>query len=134
MKLIEKDTPGQRIADLCKDYGISQKELAEKIGLSENAIKGLVTETIDVEILNHLLENPAQKAEAKHDICLLNAQKFDEHEAEIERMKNIFMSILREIKGDIDSDFYLLKHNISPFENYIRIADNGCNDYYFMVI
>lgn len=24
MKLIEKDTPGQRIADLCKDYGISQ--------------------------------------------------------------------------------------------------------------
>lgn len=58
MKLIEKDTPGQRIADLCKDYGISQKELAEKIGLSENAIKGLVTETIDVEILNRLLENP----------------------------------------------------------------------------
>lgn len=200
MKLIEKDTPGQRIADLCKDYGISQKELAEKIGLSapqlsriisgktstinsdsligiaetfkvstdyilglssvsvrksydisqlglsENAIKGLVTETIDVEILNRLLENPkfpqllnliriyfensvalgmmsrndminmatmslseimqqnpTQKAEAKHDIRLLNAQKFGEHEAEIERMKNIFMSILREIKGDIDT-------------------------------
>lgn len=87
MKLIEKDTPGQRIADLCKDYGISQKELAEKIGLSENAIKGLVTETIDVEILNRLL----------------NAQKFGKNEAEIERMKNIFMSILREIKGDIDT-------------------------------
>ena len=200
MKLIEKDTPGQRIADLCKDYGISQKELAEKIGLSapqlsriisgktstinsdaligiaetfkvstdyilgissvsvrksydisqlglsENAIKGLVTETIDVEILNRLLENskflqllnliriyfedsvalgmmsrndminmatmslseivqqnPAQKAEAKHNIRLLNAQKFGDHEAEIERMKNIFMSILREIKGDIDT-------------------------------
>lgn len=200
MKLIEKDTPGQRIADLCKDYGISQKELAEKIGLSapqlsriisgktstinsdaligiaetfkvstdyilglssisvrksydisqlglsENAIKGLVTETIDVEILNHLLENPkfsqllnliriyfedsialgmmsrndminmatmslseimqqnpAQKTEAKHDIRLLNAQKFGEHEAEIERMKNIFVSILRDIKRDIDT-------------------------------
>lgn len=112
MKFIEKDTPGQRIADLCKDYGISQKELAEKIGLSapqlsriisgktstinsdaligiaetfkvstdyilglssvsvrksydisqlglsENAIKGLITGTIDVEILNRLLENP----------------------------------------------------------------------------
>lgn len=200
MKLIEKDTPGQRIADLCKDYGISQKELAEKIGLSapqlsriisgktstinsdaligiaetfkistdyilglssvsvrksydisqlglsENSIKGLVTGTIDVEILNRLLENPkfpqllnliriyfedtvalgmmsrndminmatmslseimqqnpAQKSEAKHDIRLLNAQKFGEHEAEIERMKNIFMSILRDIKGDIDT-------------------------------
>uniref|UniRef100_UPI0040567999 helix-turn-helix domain-containing protein n=1 Tax=Agathobacter sp. TaxID=2021311 RepID=UPI0040567999 len=190
MKNIEEDTPGQRIADLCKDYGISQKELAKKIGLSapqlsriisgktptinsdaligiaetfkvstdyilglssvsvrksydisqlslsENAIKGLVTETIDVEILNRLLENPkfpqllnliriyfedsvalgimsrndmtnmatmslteymqqnqTQKAEAKHNIHLLNAQKFGEHEAEIERMKNIFMSI-----------------------------------------
>lgn len=200
MKTIEEDTPGQRISDLCKDYGISQKELAEKIGLSapqlsriisgktstinsdaligiaetfkvstdyilglssvsvrksydisqlglsENAIKGLVTGMLDVEILNRLLENPkfpqllnliriyfedtvalgmmsrndminmattslaeymqqnpAQKEEVKHDIRLLNAQKFGEHEAEIERMKNIFMSILREIKGDIDT-------------------------------
>ena len=200
MKPIEEDTPGQRIADLCKDYGISQKELAEKIGLSasqlsriisgktttissealigiaetfkvstdyilglssisvrksydisqlglsEKAVKGLVTETVDVEILNRLLENPkfpqllnliriyfedtvalgmmsrndminmattslteymqqnpAQKEDVKHDIRLLNAQKFGEHEAEIERIINIFMSILREIKGDIDT-------------------------------
>ena len=123
MKLIEKDTPGQRIADLCKDYGISQKELAGKIGLSENAIKGLVTETIDFEdtvalgmmsrndminmatmSLSEIMQhNPAQKAEAKYDIRLLNAQKFGKNEAEIERMKNIFMSILREIKGDIDT-------------------------------
>lgn len=50
MKLIEKDTPGQRIADLCKDYGISQKELAEKIGLSENAIKGLLERTKSLPI------------------------------------------------------------------------------------
>lgn len=47
--------------------------------------------------------NPAQKAEAKYDIRLLNAQKFGKNEAEIERMKNIFMSIPREIKGDIDT-------------------------------
>ena len=39
MKFIEKDTPGQQIADLCKDYGISQKELAEKIGLSARGCK-----------------------------------------------------------------------------------------------
>ena len=194
------ETPGQRIADLCKDYGISQKELAAKIGLSapqlsriisgktstinsdaligiaetfkvstdyilgissvsvrksydisqlglsENVIKELVTGMIDVEILNRLLENPkfpqllnliriyfedsvslgmmsrndminmatmslteyirenpAQKEEAKHDIRLLNAQKFGKNEAEIERIKNIFMSILREIKGKIDT-------------------------------
>lgn len=112
MKPIKENTPGQRIADLCKDYGISQKDLSEKIGLSapqlsriisgktptisndaligiaetfkvstdyilglssvsipknydisqlglsEKAVKGLVTETIDAEILNRLLENP----------------------------------------------------------------------------
>ena len=38
MKSIKKDTPGQRIAALCKDYGISQKELAEKIGVSDKTI------------------------------------------------------------------------------------------------
>ena len=194
------ETPGQRIADLCKDYGISQKDLADKIGLSapqlsriisgktstinsdaligiaetfkvstdyilglssvsvrknydisqlglsEKAVKGLVTETIDAEILNRLLENPKfpqllnliriyfedtlamgimsrndminlvttslseyvqqhpeHKSEAKQDIRFLNAQKLGEHEAEMERIKNIFLSILREIKSDIDN-------------------------------
>lgn len=200
MKSIDENTPGQRIADLCKDYGISQKELADKIGLSapqlsriisgktstinsdalvgiaetfkvstdyilglssvsvrknynisqlglsEKAVKGLVTETIDAEILNRLLENPKfpqllnliriyfedtiamgimsrndminlattslaeymhqhpeHRSEAKQDIRFLNAQKLGEHEAEIERIKNIFLSILREIKSDIDN-------------------------------
>lgn len=56
MKLIEKDTPGQRIADLCKDYSISHKELAEKIGLSENAIKGLLTETIDDDFYEYFMD------------------------------------------------------------------------------
>ena len=56
MKLIEKDTPGQRIADLCKDYSISQKELAEKIGLSENSIKGLLTETIDDHFYEYFMD------------------------------------------------------------------------------
>ena len=56
MKLIEKDTPGQRIADLRKDYSISQKELAEKIGLSENSIKGLLTETIDDDFYEYFMD------------------------------------------------------------------------------
>lgn len=220
MKPFEEDTPGQRIADLCKDYGISQKELAEKIGLSasqlsriisgktptissdaligiaetfkvstdyilglssisvrksydisqlglsEKAVKGLVTETIDVEILNRLLENPkfpqllnliriyfedtvalgmmsrndminmattslaeyiqqnpVQKEEVKHDIRLLNAQKFGEHEAEIERMKTIFISILRDIKGDMDTQQKLSPDiNAEMFKSIIASA------------
>lgn len=43
MKFIEKDTPGQQIADLCKDYGISQKELSEKIGLSAPQLSRIIS-------------------------------------------------------------------------------------------
>lgn len=35
---------------------------------------------------------------------------------------------------DKHSDFYLLKHNNVPFDNYIRIADNGCGDYWLFRI
>lgn len=35
---------------------------------------------------------------------------------------------------DADSDFYLLKHNNLPFDQYVRIADNGCGDYYVLCI
>uniref|UniRef100_UPI00405700C9 SMI1/KNR4 family protein n=1 Tax=Agathobacter sp. TaxID=2021311 RepID=UPI00405700C9 len=35
---------------------------------------------------------------------------------------------------DIDSNFYLLKHNNLPFDKYVRIADNGCGDYYVLCI
>lgn len=214
------ETPGQRIADLCKDYGISQKDLADKIGLSapqlsriisgktstinsdaligiaetfkvstdyilglssvsvrknydisqlglsEKAVKGLVTETIDAEILNRLLENPKfpqllnliriyfndtiamgimsrndminlvttslseymqqhpeHKSEAKQDIRFMNAQKLGEHEAEMERIKSIFLSILREIKRDIDKHHMPEQTaNSALFQNIITSA------------
>lgn len=193
-------TPGQRISDLCNGNHITQKELAEKIGvsasqlsrivsgetktvssdilmgvadvfkvstdyilglstisvrksydiselgLSEGAVKGLVTGAIDVEILNRLLEHksfprlidliriyfqdtaakgimarnqliemataslsdlmkahPGHRAEARQDLQFLNAQKIGDHEAEIEKIKNLFLAILRDIKSDMDS-------------------------------
>ena len=193
-------TPGQRISDLCNGNHITQKELAEKIGvsasqlsrivsgetrtvssdiligvakefkvstdyilalstvsacksydiselgLSEGAVRGLVTGAVDVQILNRLLEhrnfpklidliriyfqdtaakgimarnqliemataslsdlmkeNPEHRAEAKQDLQFLNAQKLGEHEAEIEKIKNVFLAILRDIKKDIDN-------------------------------
>ena len=123
-----------------KSYDISE------LGLSEGAIKGLVTGTVDVQILNRLLEHknfpklmdliriyfqdtaakgimarnrlielatvslsdlmkehPEHRAEAKQDLQLLNAQKMGEHEAEIEKIKNVFFAILRDIKKDMDS-------------------------------
>lgn len=123
-----------------KSYDISE------LGLSNGAVKGLVTGAIDVEILNRLLEHknfprlmhliriyfqdtaargimarnqlidmataslsdlmkehPEHRAEAKQDLQFLNAQKLGEHEAELEKIKNVFLAILRDIKKDMDS-------------------------------
>ena len=123
-----------------KSYDISE------LGLSNEAVKGLVTGTIDVGILNRLLEHksfprlihlirvyfqdtaargimarnqlidmataslsdltkehPEHRAEARQDLQFLNAQKLGEHEAEIEKIKNVFLAILRDIKKDIDN-------------------------------
>lgn len=123
-----------------KSYDISE------LGLSENAVRGLVTGTVDVEILNRLLEHknfpylisliriyfretakigitarnqiidfataplsdimknrPENRAEVKHDMQFLNAQKLGVHEAEIEKIKSVFLAILRDIKKDIDN-------------------------------
>lgn len=123
-----------------KSYDISE------LGLSNEAVKGLVTSTVDVEILNRLLEHksfprlihlirvyfqdtaargimarnqliemattslsdlmkehPEHRAEAKQDLQFLNAQKLGEHEAELEKIKNVFLAILRDTKKDMDS-------------------------------
>ena len=48
-------------------------------------------------------EHPEHRAEARQDLQLLNAQKMGEHEAEIEKIKNVFLSILRDIKKDMDN-------------------------------
>ena len=37
-------------------------------------------------------EHPEHRAEAKQDLQLLNAQKMGEHEAEIEKIKNVFLA------------------------------------------
>ena len=123
-----------------KSYDISE------LGLSEGAVRGLVTGAVDVQILNRLLEHrnfpklidliriyfqdtaakgitarnqlieiataslsdlmkehPEHRTEAKQDLQLLNAQKIREHEAEIEKIKSVFLAILRDIKKDMDS-------------------------------
>ena len=123
-----------------KSYDISE------LGLSEGAIKGLVTGTVNAEILNRLMEhksfprlvnliqiyfsdttargimalnqiidlatasisdfmksNPEHRGEVRQDMQFLTAQKIGEHEAEIEKIKNVFLAILRDIKSDIDS-------------------------------
>ena len=123
-----------------KSYDISE------LGLSEGAVKGLVTGAVDVEILNRLMEHksfprlisliriyfqdtvamgimtrnqiidmattplsdlmkehPENRAETRQGLQFLNAQKPGDHEAEIEKIKSVFLSFLRDIKKDIDS-------------------------------
>ncbi|HRC80675.1 MAG TPA: helix-turn-helix transcriptional regulator [Sedimentibacter sp.] len=47
-------------------------------------------------------EDPARKAEINEDKSFLKSQKIGVHEADIEKIKNIFMQILRDIKGTIN--------------------------------
>ncbi len=123
-----------------KSYDISE------LGLSEGAIRGLVTGAVNVEILNRLMEhrsfprlinliqiyfsdtaargimarnqmidlatasisdfmkhNPEHRSEARQEMQFLSAQKIGEHEAEMEKIKNVFLAILQDIKSDMDS-------------------------------
>ena len=56
-----------------------------------------------VSLSDLMKEHPEHRAEAKQDLQFLNAQKVGEHEAEIEKIKNVFLAILRDIKKDIDN-------------------------------
>ena len=130
------------------DAAFGPRKIADRTlqKISEGAVRGLVTGTVDVQILNRLLEHrnfpklidliriyfqdtaakgitarnqliemataslsdlmkehPEHRAEAKQDLQLLNAQKMGEHEAEIEKIKSVFLAILRDIKKDIDN-------------------------------
>lgn len=123
-----------------KSYEISE------LGLSDGAVRTLVSRSTEVQMLNRLLEhksfprllqlmkiyfedtaaagimarnsvidfatataddfrkeNPEHKADIQKDIRLINAQKIGEHEAEIEKIKNMFMAVLKDIKRDIDA-------------------------------
>jgi transcriptional regulator with XRE-family HTH domain len=121
-----------------KNYDVGE------LGLSEGAVRAILTGKADIQVLNRLLEhqkfrellrliktyftnslsagimgrneilnlatsmlgdyakeNPEHKAEAQEDIRFIKSSMLGENEAEIEKIKNIFMSILKDIKKDI---------------------------------
>jgi len=54
---------------------------------------------------NHLRkEQPEKSADIREGIRFVNAQKFGKHELDIEKIKNTFLAILRDIKKDVDED------------------------------
>lgn len=124
-----------------KNYDISE------LGLSENAVKAIVSKKIDVDILNQLLEhknfpyliymikayfdksiadgiaarndiinmatstladfmkdNPEHKLEVQQNIRLLKSQKLGDYEAELDKIKNTFVAILKDIHKTIDRE------------------------------
>lgn len=76
-----------------------------QIYFQNTAARGVMARNQVIEMetssLSDLMKDrPEYRAEA---IQFMNAQKLGEHEAEIEKIKNVFISIVRDIKGDIDS-------------------------------
>ena len=48
-------------------------------------------------------EHPEKRMEISHDIRQLNAEKIGGDEADLNKLRNIFMSILKDIKADYDN-------------------------------
>ena len=70
---------------------------AHKVGiLSRNDIINLATASLK----DFVKENPEKRMEISHDIRQLNAEKIGGDEAELNKLRNIIMSILKDIKAD----------------------------------
>jgi len=79
-----------------------------RIYFQDTAAKGIMARNQLIEMatasLSDLMkEHPGHRAGARQDLQFLNAQKLGEHEAEIEKIKNVFIAILRDIKNDMDN-------------------------------
>ena len=84
--------------------------MAKEFKVSTDYILGLsalsVRKSYDISELGLselMKEHPEHRAEARQDLQFLNAQKMGEHEVEIEKIKNVFLVIQRDIKKDMDS-------------------------------
>lgn len=69
----------QEIKDFCKNVGITQKELAEKVGMSQEGLNsilstGKISKTLEASI-NLLMENEKLRQELKNYENLKNSLK-----------------------------------------------------------
>ena len=75
------------------------KDTAKAGIMARNQIIDMATASLS----DYVKEHPDKRPEVREDLQFMSAQKLGEHEAEMEKIKNIFLSILRDIKKDIDS-------------------------------
>jgi len=66
--------------------------------LARNEVIDLAT----ASLRDFALKNPKYGAEAKKDLRYMNSHKIGEHEAEVEKIKSLFVTVLREIKKKLE--------------------------------
>ena len=67
--------------------------------MGRNELFGMATASLE----DLRKEQPEKSGEIREATRFINAEKFGKHEIDIEKIKNTFMAILRDIKKDIDS-------------------------------
>ena len=75
------------------------KDTAARGIMARNQIINMATASLS----DFVKEHPDKRAEVREDLQFMSAQKLGKHEAEIEKIKSVFLTILRDIKKDIDN-------------------------------
>lgn len=68
--------------------------------MAQNQLIEMATASLSDLMKGH----PEHRAEARQELQFLNAQKMVEHEAEIEKIKNVFLAILWDIKKTLTTE------------------------------
>lgn len=68
--------------------------------VARNDIINMATSTL----ADFMKDNPKHKSEVQQDIRLLKSQKLGDHEAELDKIKNTFVAILKDIQKNIDRE------------------------------
>ena len=66
------------------------------------AARNAIIDIGTADIKDFIKEHPEQKIEGQHDVRRLNAEKVTGTEADLEKIKSIFLSMLKDIKKEYD--------------------------------
>lgn len=66
------------------------------------AARNAIIDIGTADIKDFIREHPEQKIEGQHDVRKLNAEKVTGTEADLEKIKSIFLSMLKDIKKEYD--------------------------------
>jgi len=73
-------------------------------------------------------ESPEKSADIREGVRFINSEKIGKHEIDIEKIKNTFMTILRDIKKDIDSGNETMA-DTAPLDMFRQMQSQFQNDF-----